>query len=79
MALRANPTPRVDIPSMTAVLDRSERRLDVVPAALILERTPHGLGDEGAATSASDPAVELRDQLVVEVYVQAHAHTLTHN
>jgi hypothetical protein len=54
---------------MTGVVERSESRLDVVPAALVLERTAYRLGDEGAATPTSDPVIELRDELIIQAYV----------
>jgi hypothetical protein len=60
------------------VRNRRERCLDVLPTALVVERTTERLGDVCAAPATADPAIELLDELVVEAYVQTHGHNLAH-
>jgi hypothetical protein len=54
---------------MPGVGERGDRRLNVLPAPLILERVAQRLSDEGAALAASHPPIKLRDELLVEAYV----------
>ena len=68
----------IGIPFVPVVWDLSERRHDVVPAALILQYTADRLRNEGAPFAPSDPAVELGDKSIVETNVYTHTHRLAH-
>src|SRR5690606_33627574 len=67
---------------MAGVIDRPERSLDVVPAALVLQPSPDQLGDVGTAPAFAGSPVQLRDEIVVHRNVQPHvlrlAHTMAH-
>ena len=52
----------------------SRPRTHQLPALLVLERPPERLHDERAASPGPDPAIELADELVVQVYVHSHTH-----
>ncbi len=63
---------------MAAIGDGPERRLDQLPAARVIERVLNRAADEGAAATASDAAIELSDEILLERYVQTHGHRLAH-
>lgn len=68
----------IGIPLVTFGGDLSEGHHDVVPAAVILQRTADCLRNERAPLAPADPAVELRDQSLVQTNVYTHAHKLAH-
>ncbi len=76
--LGVDPGRWVDVPFVLAVGDGRQRRLYLVPAALVIQRPSDGLGDEGASSPTTDSLVELCDKLVRQAYVQTHGHKLTH-
>ena len=78
-SLRPDPGGRIDVPLVAAVLDGTERRLDLGPAALVLQGALDGPCDEGAAMPATGASVQLGDQVVVEADVQTHGPRLTHD
>jgi len=57
---------------MLRISENTKARFDVVPALLVVESTPHELGDECAPPTRANPAIEFSDELVVESYVQTH-------
>ncbi|HKW78964.1 MAG TPA: hypothetical protein VJQ09_07670 [Candidatus Limnocylindria bacterium] len=63
---------------MAVIGELTERCQDVVPPTLVLERAADRRGDETAALSPSDPAIDLAHQTFVEANVQTHGHTLAH-
>ena len=77
-ALRRNPAGGIAIPFVLTTRESAEPCFDVLPAALILERSADRLADEHAPTSSADPLVELPHELVIQAYVQSHGHTLAH-
>ena len=64
---------------MSVIGDLAKRREDVVPPTLVLERAADRRGDEPAALSPSDPAIDLAHEPLVQVNVHTHAHTLAHS
>ena len=76
--LTPNPVRRIFVPFVTGVGNRAQRRLDLVPTSLVLQRSPDRLCDERASPSRAGPAVELGYQMVVQRYVHAHASTVAH-
>lgn len=79
VSLRSDPLSRVGVPLVAAVLDPTQDSFDLIPPAVVLERSAHRLRDERAPTASAHPAIEACDQLVVEVYVQTHSHKLAHS
>ncbi len=77
-ALRRDPSSGIWIPLVLTVCKRADTGFDVLPAALIVERTTDGLADERAATASPNTLVELLDEVVIEPYVQSHGHRLAH-
>jgi len=78
-ALRRDPGSGIWIPLVLTVCERADTGFDVLPAPLVVERATEGLGDEGAATTPSDALIELRDEIVIQAYVQTHGHNLAHS
>lgn len=76
--LGSHPALEVRVPFVLALGERSEARLDVIPATLVFERPAHRLRDERAAATPADPAVKPRNQGIVERYVQTRGHKLAH-
>ena len=76
--LMTYPLRGIGIPLVPVVRDLPERRHDVIPPALILQRAADGFRDERASLPPADPPVKLRDQSVVEANVHTHAHKLAH-
>ncbi len=76
--LRPDPAGRIAVPVVTRVLQRAQRGLDLVPPPLIIERLLDGGCDEGAAAATPNPCIEVRDQRVIETYVQTHGHSVAH-
>src|SRR5581483_6846658 len=77
--LRADPLRRGHSPVAAVIRDRSDGREDVVPAPLVLERAPDGVGDEGAPLAFPDASVHGLHELRIKAYVQTHAHNLAHS
>lgn len=63
---------------MLDVSQSTRRAFDVIPAALIVERSPNGVGDERTSLTSAHASIEILHQLVFETYVQTHGHTLAH-
>lgn len=57
---------------------RPDRRFDIVPPSLVVERAANQRRDERAAPPRSYPPVELRDDRVLNIYVHSHTHSLAH-
>jgi len=76
--LRPDPGGGIAVPFVAPVLQRAQRNLDLVPPPLILKRLPDGGCDEGAAATAPNACIEVRNQFVLEAYVQSHGHSLAH-
>lgn len=79
MTLRTHPRCRVVIPFVTIVAQLAERRLDVIPASLVIEAPPNQFGDERAPPARTHPPIQLRYQLIVQSYVHTHVLILPHN
>jgi len=77
-ALTTDPIRGVGIPLVSVVRDFPERRHDVVPAAVILQRSADRLRDERAPLAPADSAVKLSDESVVKANVHTHTHRLAH-
>lgn len=67
------------VPLVSAVGDGSDRGIDRLSAANIVERTPNRFGDERAARSSLDPLIEIGHEVIVERNVQTHGHRLAHS
>lgn len=78
VSLFPDPGGRIAVPIVLGVLERPEGGDHVIPATLVLQRQPNGLGDKATATARADPAIELGYELVLKTYVQSHAHKLSH-
>jgi hypothetical protein len=76
--LIANPLAGILIPLVTAVGDRAERRVDRLPALVVVERAFDCPRDVRAPAAGTDAAVELANDLVAEGYVYSQGHTLRH-
>lgn len=68
-SLSTHPVPGVGVPLVPGVGQLGQRRFDVSPAALVVERAAQGCRDEAAAPPTAHPAIELSDELVVDAYV----------
>lgn len=79
MTLTLHPGGRIRVPLVASVAKLAERRLDVVPTALVLEPPPDQFGDERAPPAWAHPAIELRHEIVIERYVHTHGLNLAHN
>ena len=77
-ALTAHPGRRIVVPLVPAIGNRTERRFDVVPAPLILQRPRHHLPDECTPPTCPRTPVQLRHQLIFQHYVQPHVRRLAH-
>ncbi len=78
VSLRSDPPAPVGVPLVAAVLDRTQGSFDLIPAAVILERSAHRLRDERAPTASAHLAVEACDHFLVEVMCR-RTHTIWHN
>src|ERR1019366_3301078 len=76
--LLAHPSSRIAVPVVLGVGQRADSGFDVVPATLVVERSPNRRRDERAALTPTNPAVESMHDFVVETYVQTHGHKLAH-
>ena len=63
---------------MADIIEGTERCLYVVPPPLVVETAANELRDERAPTPSADASVEVRDQRVVQRYVQSHVLTIAH-
>ena len=63
---------------MTRIGDLTKRRFDVVPTTLIIEATANEFCDETTPLAGADTLIQLRDQPVIECYVQTHVCRLAH-
>jgi hypothetical protein len=79
MALGFDPLGGIVIPVMANAGQGAERRLDVVPAGLVVERAPDQLGDEGAAPPATGAGIQLGDEVGLELNVHTHVSKSTHS
>jgi hypothetical protein len=76
--LVVNPPGGIRVPIMTFVRDRAERRLEQLPAVIIVQRTLDCTGDVRAAAARAYPPVKFPRDVVAESYVQTHGHMLAH-
>ncbi len=76
--LMTDPLRGIGIPLVPVVRDLPKRRHDVIPPALILQRSTDRLRNERASLAPADPAIKLRDESIVETNVYTHTHRLTH-
>ena len=77
--LLANPLRGILVPLVTAIRDRAERRLEQLPAVIVVQRALDRTCDIGTTASRPHPAVELPDEGVAESYVQTHGHSVAHS
>ncbi len=77
--LGVDPRGRIRIPSVPAVVDRPDRRLDGLPPPLVFQRTFHRAGDETAAAARPDPPIQLPNRPRVQIDVHSHTHKMTHS
>ena len=78
MPLGPDPFGGIVIPGMAGAGQTVERRLDLVPPTLIVERSPDQLGDEGAAPPATGSGIQLGDEVRLELNVHTHVSKSTH-
>ena len=67
--LLTNPPTGVVAPVVTGVGDRSQCRLEQLPAAVVVERLLDRPGDVRTTPASADAVVELAREVVVEGYV----------
>ena len=75
-ALTTHPSSRIRVPLMAVIRDGADRRLERLPALLIVQRTLHRLRDEPAPSASPDPLVEAADDLLIQRDVHSHSHKL---
>lgn len=78
-ALVTNPAPRIRVPIVAAVSDRSNRGFDELPPAIVLKCPFDCARDVRAAAADVDPSVELSHEAVVECYLHSHGHNVVDN
>jgi hypothetical protein len=76
--LVANPPARILVPLVTAVGNRANRRLDQLPALIVVKSTLDRPCDIRAAAAGADAAIQLVDELVRKGNVHSHGHNLAH-
>jgi hypothetical protein len=76
--LRGHPAGRIAVPFVLSSRERTQARLNVVPPALVFERTADCLTDEGAPPTSTHAPIQLLHELVVQAYVQTHGHSIAH-
>lgn len=76
--LVANPPAEVLVPVMPTVRNRPNRRLEKLPAVVVVQRSFDRSRDVCAASARAHPAVELFDEIVSKRYVHSHGHRLAH-
>jgi hypothetical protein len=77
--LLVNPLAGILVPIVAPVGNRANRRLDELPAVVVVQRTFDCVSDVRAAPSSAHPAIELADDSVVESYLYPHGHKLVHH
>lgn len=77
--LVANPRAGIVVPFVTAVRDCAERRLEQLPAVIVVQRTLDRARDVRAPATSTHPSIKVPDDVVAKSYVQTHGHTLTHS
>ena len=75
--LFSDPRRRIFVPLMSTV-DRSGRGADEVGAPPFLERPTDRRPYEFAAAAVAGDAVDLRHQVVIQLYVHTHTHKIAH-
>jgi hypothetical protein len=65
MALCLHPAGRIGVPLMFALCKCAQAGFDVLPTALVIERSTQSLSDEGAAAPPSDTVVKLLNEVVL--------------
>jgi hypothetical protein len=78
VTLLPNPRGRIVVPVMALVRQLTERRLNVVPAPLVVESTADQLGDKTASPPGSHSTIQLSHELIIECYVQTHVLKIAH-
>lgn len=63
---------------MVSGVHRPDRGADGIPALLVVERPPYGFGDEPAPAACPHPLIQTPHKIVVQGYVHAHGHYVTH-
>jgi hypothetical protein len=76
--LLANPLAGIFVPLMTTIRDRTNGRLEQVPAVIIVKSALDRAGDVCAPTTGTDATVQLLDERVRERNVYSHGHNITH-
>lgn len=79
MPLLADPTRRVGIPVVSFVGDGACRSFDIGPPMFLTYSTFHSSPDELAAASWPSKGIDLRNKIIVQLYVQTHVLRLAHS
>ena len=74
----AHPRGRIVVPHMPVSVNRAERGLNFVPAALVVKSTFDQLADERAPPPSACSLIELGDERVWKCNVNPHGPTLAH-
>ncbi len=69
MTLLADPLAGIGIPRVAMVIERAQRRLDLIPSSFVVEALADERHDECAPAPGSSSPVELSDKIVVKLYV----------
>src|SRR6266571_17310 len=77
-SLPADPCGGIVVPLVPLVRHGSERRLDLVPPALVVQGPSNRFRDTGAPAPPAHPLVKLGDQCLVQAYVHTHGHNVAH-
>ena len=64
---------------MIAACDCASGSFDIGPAELLANCTLDGRAHERATTSGPAQLIDLRNDLIVELYVHSHVQNLAHN
>ena len=79
VALCAHPCGGIVVPGVAVAVGQCpDARFDVVPSAFVIEAAADQLGDERTSAATPATAVELVEELVVELYVHSHVRRLAH-
>ena len=76
--LVTNPALCILVPLVTTVRDRANRRLEELPAVVVVQRALDCSRDVRAAAASSDTSVELAHEIIGERNVHTHGHTIAH-
>jgi hypothetical protein len=63
---------------MTVIIDGADRRLQFIPAPLVVERATDQCRQERAARASAEAGIELGHQLIRKLNVQTHVRNIAH-